>query len=184
MLRRVLVVVMSLVLVASLTACGNKQSRITHAETEGVYVDLGNLKYQVQISRPLNPQDIEDREYLRGVSDTLGPQDEWFAVFVRVENASHKFEKPATQYDITDTLNNTFNPVNVDTKANSFAYNPIGIPGNGVIPNPDSLPAQTSINGEMLLFKIPRTNLDNRPLILQIHDPQNFQTVDTVTLDV
>src|SRR5690242_1642572 len=104
MLRRVLVVLMSLVLVAGLTACGNKKSRITHAETEGVYVDLGNLKYQVQISRPLNPNDVEDREYLRGVSDSLGPQDEWFAVFVRVQNESKSFEKPATQYDITDTL--------------------------------------------------------------------------------
>ena len=184
MLRRTLVVLMSLALVAGLTACGNKKSRITHAETEGIYVDLGSLKYQVQISRPLNPNDIEDREYLRGVSDTLGPQDEWFAVFVRVQNESNRFQRPATQYDITDTLNNTFNPVNVDTKANSFAYNPTGIPGKGLLPNPDSLPAQTSINGEMLLFKIPRTNLDNRPLILQIHDPQNFQTVDTVTLDV
>lgn len=184
MLRRSLVVLMSLALVVGLGACGNKKSRITHAETEGTYVDLGSLKYQVQISRPLNPQDVEDREYLRGVSDTLGPTDEWFAVFIRVQNESHRFQRPATQYDIVDTLNNTFNPVSVDTKANSFAYNPVPIAGSGLLPSPDSLPAQTSINGEMLLFKIPRTNLDNRPLVLQIHDPSNFQTFDTVNLDV
>jgi hypothetical protein len=184
MLRRALVVLMSLALVVGLTACGNKKSRITHAETEGVYVDLGKLKYQVQISRPLNAQDAEDKEFLRGVSDTLGTQDTWFAVFVRVENESSSFQRPAQQYDIKDTLNNTFNPVSIDTKANSFAYNPVGIVGKGVMPGPNSVPAQTSINGELLLFKIPRQDLDNRPLVLQIHDPQNFQTVDTVTLDV
>lgn len=184
MLRRALVVLMSLVLVVGLTACGNKKSRITHAETEGVYVDLGKMKYQVEISRPLNAADTEDKEYLRGVSDTLGPQDTWFAVFVRVQNESNSFQHPATQYDIVDTLNNTFNPVAVDAKANPFAYDPAPIPGKGLLPNPDSLPAQTSINGELLLFKIPRLNLDNRPLVLQIHDPANFQTVDTVNLDV
>jgi hypothetical protein len=184
MLRRAVVVLASLALSAGLAACGNKQSRITHAETEGIYVDLGKLKYQVQISRPLNPNDAEDKEYLRGVTDTLGPEDTWFAVFVRVQNESNSFQHPATSYDITDTLNNTFNPVHVDTSANAFAYNPVGIPGKGLLPGPNSLPAQTSINGELLLFKIPRTNLDNRPLVLQIHDPANFQTVDTVNLDV
>jgi hypothetical protein len=184
MLRRALVALAALALVVGLTACGNKQSRITHAETEGIYVDLGKLKYQVQISRPLNANDSEDKEYLRGVSDTLGPQDTWFAVFVRVENESNSFQHPATSYDITDTLDNTFNPVAIDAKANPFAYNPVGIPGKGLLPGPNSLPAQTSINGELLLFKIPRTNLDNRPLVLKIHDPSNFQTVDTVNLDV
>lgn len=184
MLRRVLVVLMSVVLVAGLSACGNKKSRITHAETEGVYVDLGSLKYQVQISRPLNGADAEDKEYLRGVSDTLGPTDTWFAVFVRVENMSHHFQQPATQYDIVDTLNNTFNPVSIDAKSNPFAYDPVGIAGKAVLPGPNSIPAQTSINGELLLFKIPTLDLDNRPLVLQIHDPANYQSTDTVVLDV
>jgi hypothetical protein len=184
MLRRTLAVALSLALVAALSACGNKQSRITHAETEGIYVDLGHLKYQVEISRQLNAADIEDREYLRGVSDTLGPQDTWFAVFVRVQNESKSVQHPAQQYDITDTLDNVFTPVSIDTRANPFAYDPVGIPGKGLLPNDNSTAAQNSINGELLLFKIPRANLDNRPLVLKIHDPANFQTVGTVNLDV
>ena len=39
----------------------------TSAETEGIYLDLGDLKYQVQISRCLNPADTEDSSYLRGL---------------------------------------------------------------------------------------------------------------------
>src|SRR3954454_7034141 len=115
MIRRCLAVAVSLALVLAVAACGNKQSHITHADTEGVYVDLGNLKYQVQISRQLNPTDTEDSEYLRGVTDTLGTDDVWFAVFVRVQNTTGSVQHPAQQYEITDTLGNTFQPVAINT---------------------------------------------------------------------
>ena len=89
MLRRTLAVVLSLALVLALAACGNKQDKTLKAETEGIYIDLGEMKYQVQISRQLNAADPEDSEFLRGVTDTL-PEDVWFAVFVRVQNESDK----------------------------------------------------------------------------------------------
>ena len=184
MLRRMLAVALSLALVASLAACGNKQDKTLTAETEGIYIDLGELKYQVQISRPLNAADIEDRDFVRGVSDKLGPEDVWFAVFVRVQNESSKTQKPATQFDITDTEEHQFNPVSIDTKINLFAYNPVPLEGKGLLPNPDATAAQNSINGELLLFKMPRTTLDNRPLELKIHNPDDFQQFGTVNLDV
>ena len=183
MLRRVLLVFLSLALVGGLSACGNKQSKTLKAETEGPYVDLGDLKYQVQISRQLNPADIEDREYLKGVTDQLGPEDLWFAVFVRVQNESDKAQKPATQFEIDDTEDNTYSPVAI-AKSNDFAYDPVPIAGNGLLPQPDSTAAQNSINGQLLLFKIPRASLDNRPLELKIHNPSDFQQVATVNLDV
>ncbi len=74
MLRRTLAVVLSLALVLALAACGNKQDKTLKAETEGIYIDLGEMKYQVQISRQLNAADPEDSEFLRGVTDTLGPE--------------------------------------------------------------------------------------------------------------
>ena len=184
MLRRVLAVALSLALVAALSACGNKQSRITHAETEVIYIDLGRLKYQVEISRTLNPADPEDSEYLKGVTAQLGTADVWFAIFVRVQNESNKLQKPASQFEITDTQDNNFNPVSIDSKSNDFAYEPVTIPGKGLLPNVDAIAAQNSINGELLLFKIPRANLDNRPLVLTIHDPADYQSVGTVNLDV
>jgi hypothetical protein len=184
MLRRALVFALALALVGGLSACGNKQSKTLKAETEGTYVDLGDLKYQVQISRQLNPADVEDREYLKGVTDSLGPDDLWFAVFVRVQNESDKTQKPATTYEITDTEDNQYNPVAIDTKSNDFAYDPLPIVGKGLLPNPNSIAAQNSINGQMLLFKIPRTSLDNRPLELKIHNPDDPTQVATVNLDV
>ena len=80
------------VLVAALVfaGCGDKHDYNLAAETEGEYVDVGPMKYQVQISRLLNPNDPEDRGYLIDLpaGESLGADDEWFAVFMRVENGS------------------------------------------------------------------------------------------------
>jgi hypothetical protein len=184
MLRRVLMIVLSLALVGAVSACGNKQDKTLTAETEGTYVDLGDLKYQVQISRQLNPASVEDSAYLKGVTDQLGPDDVWFAVFMRVQNGSDKSQKPATTYEITDTQENQYNPVAIDLKSNDFGYDPVAIPGKGILPDPDATAAQNSINGQLLLFKIPRASLDNRPLELKIHNPDDFQQVAVVNLDV
>jgi hypothetical protein len=184
MLRRTLAVALALALVPALAACGNKQSKTLRAETEGIYLDLGQLKYQVEISRTLNPADPEDSEYLRGVSERLGPADVWFAVFVRVQNESDKTQTPATQYVITDTQDNQFNPVAIDKASNVFAYNPVPIAGKALLPNVDAIASQNSIGGELLLFKMPRATLDNRPLELKVTDPADAKTVGVVNLDV
>ena len=55
LLRRVLMIVLSLALVGAMSACGNKTDKTLTASTEGPYIDLGDLQYQVQISRQLNP---------------------------------------------------------------------------------------------------------------------------------
>ena len=66
-LRQVVLLAADIALVAALGACGAKEDEITHGETEGAYLDLGELKYQVQISRQLNPADREDEAYLLGL---------------------------------------------------------------------------------------------------------------------
>ena len=71
--------------------CFEKEEKTTVGHTEGIYVTVDDLKYQVQISRILDPASPEDSAYLRGVPAAEGDpgQDEvWFAVFMRVENTS------------------------------------------------------------------------------------------------
>ena len=50
-----------------LAGCGNKVEVRTVAETEGIYIDVGELKYQVQLSRIINPSEPEDAAYLQGL---------------------------------------------------------------------------------------------------------------------
>ena len=90
-MTRRLLMVLALGAALALAGCGNKVETRTLAETEGLYLDVGDLKYQVQISRIINQYDIEDRSYLRGLpSGTLPPKadEAWFGVWLRVQNTT------------------------------------------------------------------------------------------------
>jgi hypothetical protein len=183
--RRTLTLLLIALAALALGACGNKESRTLHAATEGEYIDLGPLKYQVQISRLLNPASTEDRAYLVDLpaGESLGADDEWFAVFMRVENGTDDPQRAAADYEIVDTQENHYTPVQMGPK-NVFAYRPDVIGSDQVLPLPDSPAGQNSIQGAMLLFKIPVANFANRPLELRIGAPQVTKDIGTVDLDV
>ncbi len=183
--RRLLTILALSALAGGLSACG-QESSITKGETEGVYVDVGPMKYQVQVSRELNPAIPEDRTFLTGLSrqDAAIRADEaWFAIFVRIENETTRPQPAAMSYVIEDTEGNEYRPVPLG-RDNPFAYAAHDIPAESASPDPNSVAAQTSINGLELLFKIKRTSFDDRPLILTIHSPANFSEVSEVDLDV
>src|SRR6478752_7507259 len=97
----------ALIAVAALAVagCGNKESITTTAPTEGIYMDLGGMKYQIQMSRYLNPADVEDRSYLAGLPQgvqTTG-NEVWFGIWMRVQNEGDKPLTAASDYTITDT---------------------------------------------------------------------------------
>jgi hypothetical protein len=170
MLRRVLMIVLSLALVGALSACGNKQDKTLTAETEGTYVDLGDLKYQVQISRQLNPADEEDKGYFVGVKDPEGAvnaEEVWFAVFVKVWNRTEDSHIASKDFEIEDTVGKRYEPVEVG-EDNVFAYRPIQIPSGGQLPGTDDVANEGVIGGSMLLFKLTLDSLANRPLVLHI----------------
>ena len=139
----------------ALAGCGNKIETRTVGETEGLYIDIGGLKYQVQISRIINPNDIEDRHYLQGLpSDAAAEADEaWFGVWVQVQNTTSEgtFDT-ATDFEIVDTQENSFQPIGLED--NVFAYAPERLGPNSVLPNSESPPGQGPIQGSLLLFKL------------------------------
>lgn len=184
--KRTIAALAALATATALGACGNKEKVVTHGATEGAYLDVDSLKYQVQISRELNPASLEDHTFLTG----LAPQDrqiasdeEWFAVFVRVENDSKRTATPTTDYSIADTQGNVYRPVALSPAANPFAYSPRPLGGGTLLPPVNSVASQTSINGEELLFKIKRQSLDNRPLTFFIKSASGGEAA-SVDLDV
>jgi len=188
MLRRLALAVALLTSLATLAACGNKKEIVTSGETEGVYLDVGEppLKYQVQISRQLNPTDIEDRSYLLGLPADQRelPADQiWFAVFIRVENDGDSTEPTAKDFSIEDTEGNTYKPVPL-AKDNVFAYRPQTLAAGRKIPAPNQAAETNTIQGSLLLYKIPVANLENRPLEFKVKSPQVPQREGTVNLDV
>jgi hypothetical protein len=184
--RRAITLLLAAVAALAVAGCGTKHAVTTHGATEGVYLDVGPLKYQVQISRLLNPYDPEDRGYLIGLpgARSLAATDQWFAVFMRVENGTDRPQRDASDYAIKDSQGTIFRPVQMSPD-NVFAYRAGVIPPRDTEPLPDSPAGQNSIQGAMLLFKIPTANLENRPLELSIAPPSGTTgATATVDLDV
>ena len=125
----------------------------------------------MQISRQLNPTDFEDRDYLIGLpaSQQLGPDEDWFGVFVRVENDSEG-RAGDLGYSIRDTQGNVYRPVAIGPN-NLFAYRAAVLRPTDVLPVPSTPAAENTIQGALLLFKVTVANFQNRPLELQIRRP-------------
>ena len=169
--RAPVIAALCLLLAGCLAACGNQQPTRTQADTEGPYLDVGALKYQVQVSRQLNPADIEDQVYLRGVAPAdsrLRHDETWFAVFVRAVNEGDRGRR--------------FSPVPIS--ANPFAYRPARVPPGGSLPAFGSTADLSPIGGSLVLFKLTLTALANRPLELVIRSGQRPAAEGTVELDV
>jgi hypothetical protein len=184
MRRLSLILLVSVALVA--TGCGDKQKVVTNA-AEGSTVQLGGLDYQVQLSRYLNWNDPEDSVYLRGLPQGTnldpGKDSVWFAIWMRVKNYSPQTLKPVTDFTITDTQDNKFQPLPMDPKLNPFLYVPQPIPHAGVLPNPESPASNVGpLAGSLIIFRLKVDSLQNRPLTLHIQGPANSQAM--VSLDL
>jgi hypothetical protein len=160
----------ALALGLGLSACGDKVSHPTVADNEGVYVDGGQVSYQVQVSRQLNPYNSEDVGYLKGVSATPPKADEeWFAVFLWAKNESHSNQTTTNSFDITDTQGNRYYPVAVDPALNPYAWSAQTLQPLGTEPAPDTTASFGPTQGAELLFKLNTSAYSNRPLTLEIH---------------
>jgi hypothetical protein len=169
-MRRLLIVFAIAAL--ALAGCGTKHAYVHEAETEGVYVDVGDLVYQVQMSRFLNPGDREDAEYLAGLPEgtpALTSDETWFGVWMRVKNYTNETLQPAQEMFIMDTQEDRFDPVELPDSP--FAYNPGPLGADQVYPLPDTAAASGPVQGSLILFRLSNDALQNRPLILHIEQP-------------
>lgn len=182
---------LAVALAVPFSACGDGQEPVRNAKTEGVYVTAGDLKYQVQVSRKLNPYDVEDSEYFTGLPDApaqVTTEDQWYGVFIRVENrtnddgAKGRTIQSASAFTMVDTTGKTVKPTPLPA-TNVFAYRSTPIVAGQHIPAPSSAAATASIGGSLVLFKVTQEMLDNRPVQLHIK-PADGSEEATVDLDV
>jgi hypothetical protein len=160
---------LAVIAVLALAGCGSgNASYVQEAETEGQYVDVGGLTYQVQISRYLNPGSLEDAQYLIGAPTDINTAKQiWFGVWMRVKNYSDQTVTSTNNFTITDTLGNKFTPVQ-QAPTNVFAYRPLPLGPANVYPPPESAAANGPIQGSLILFKLEEASISNRPLTLHV----------------
>ena len=194
MRRRLLPLSLALTAALALSACGQEaqdpggfQTEIAQvAETEAIYIDLDGLKYQVQVSRQLNPNIVSDRDYLNGLSPEtrqLRDDEEWFGIWMRAENNEQEPHRLTDEFEIVDTQENVYRPVEFGPD-NPFAYRPVVVLPNENYPDPNSPAGERQPQGSLILFKVRRFSLDNRPLELIVKSRQVPQLEGTVNLDV
>lgn len=158
-----------------ISGCGQKEeSHVTEAET----LELGEIHYRVQITRFLNPQDVEDAEYLDGLPDTLPKGKAYLGVFLKVKNeGSTSFTVPSKEdFTVKDTTDQTFSPIPQDTPFSLVLGSTI--PPGGELPLPDSAAGAGPIEGAMLLFEVDTSIAENRPIELEIDSDGNKGSIE------
>jgi hypothetical protein len=190
--RKLPLVVLSLLAVLALSACGSSHTRVTTGTYAGEagyaapYLYVGPLIYEVQLSRELDPFNAEDAVYLQGVpaaESKLETGQEWFGVFIQVYNNTSQEQLAASDIKVYDTQGNTYSPIVLE-QSNDFAYRGGAVPPKSQLPLPGTIADDASPQGALLLFKIQLASLENRPLEVKIVDPLNPSESASAELDV
>jgi len=160
-----LLLTMLVLCAAALSACGSSDEG---PAIEGEPVELGELTYNVQITRFLNPDSLEDANYLEG--QPPAPADaEYLAVFLRIDNDGDSTETLPDSFQIRDTRDETFDAIESDSPfALQFGAE---VEPDGTYPPLDTPARSGPIKGSMLLFAIPDAATENRPFELEIPGP-------------
>ena len=130
-------------------------------------------------SRYLNPNDTEDSAYLVGQPPPPNGST-YFGVFFEVQNESERIAVAAPTFTITDADDQTYD---ADPERKPLRL-PLGgeVEAQEQIPVLDSTPQQGPIEGSLVLFLLPDSASENRPLTLEIPGPDGEDA--EVTLDL
>jgi hypothetical protein len=171
-----LVLAALLALLFGVSACGYSSDE--KEVVEGEPVELGELKYNVIFSRFLNPDDNEDSAYLVG-QPKPPPGSAYFGVFFEVQNESKEPQTLADSFTIVDADHQHFEAL---ASESLFAL-PVGgeVEAEEQVPVLDSTPQKGPIEGSVVIFELPASASENRPLTLEIPGPEGPAEV---TLDL
>ena len=168
-LRIALVCIAALGAVFALSACGVKH-KADEPVREGLGIDLGGLNYTVYITRQLNLKNEEDQGYYRGAE--AKPGSALYGVFMQACNHTKQDQVASRTFEIEDTQGNTFEPRASDPD-NPFMWHGGAVPPENCEPARGSLAALAPASGAMVLFELPISATENRPLELHIQGPFN-----------
>jgi hypothetical protein len=173
-----LVLAAALVVGVLLSGCETSPASDLSVE-EGQPMKLGDLLYNVQISRFLNPRDPEDEAYLAGQPPP--PNNKlYLGVFMLIENEADTPQDVPADFKVIDTEGTEFNPI----PSNSLFALELGgkVAADDQLPEPESTAANGPIQGAMVLFLIDEAATEDRPLTLDI--PSSAGSAGEVELDI
>ena len=162
--RTGLIAALACALALGAAACGEEE----HSEVvEGEPIELGDLHFNVALTRFLNPNDLEDREYIEGLPQP--PTGEaYLGVFKSVDNeGDDPVSLPEeTDMKVIDTTGEEFEPAESETVF-AFPFGDTVEPG-GEVPAEDTASASGPIQGSVVLVLMDIAAAENRPLELEL----------------
>jgi len=149
------------------------------------YFFSGDMTYQVQESRQLNPFDVEDVQYLAGLktAQSIPGNEMWFGVFLWAKNQSGHIETTTDHFTMTDSSGATYYPVKLNAAVNPYAWTSQTLSPDGIEPSADSTAGYGPIGGGLILFELPVSVYSNRPLTLDVYGAAG-QKASTISLDL
>lgn len=160
-----------------LAGCGGAEDTSEAAEAvEGEPLQVGDLIYNVAITRFLNRSLVDDAEYLEGLPEAP-PGKSYLGVFLRVESENEDDELPSAQnYAVVDASGRVYEPVETDSQ---YALDLAAIvPPEGELPEADSTASAGPTEGALLLFLVDDDVSEERPLELEVTSTFGEGTVE------
>jgi hypothetical protein len=170
------VVLVALVAAVAVAGCGSGPGLTSK---EGSPIKLGDLSYNVVITRYLNTNDVEDSAYLKG-APPLPDGAYYLGVFVQVHNSGDSAVSLPQTLSVVDTQGDQYDSVNLK---NPYAL-PLGsrVRANESLPLAESAPANGPIGGSLVLFLLGRKATEDRPLELTV--PSDTGDTGRIELDL
>jgi len=148
-----------------MAGCGQEEEGTPEA-VEGEPLHVGELIYNVAITRFLNPNIVEDSAYLAGAPEEP-PGMTYLGVFILIENDGEEEVPSANNYSVVDGSHTVYRPVeNVETAFSLDVGAPV--PPDGEIPALDTVAAAGPTQGALLVFLVSDDVSEQRPLELKI----------------
>jgi hypothetical protein len=160
-------------------ACGSDEKR-TDGE-EGEFIDVGETVYQVQLTRLLNSHIRPDDAYLRGQPPATG-NEEYLAVFLRIENKGDSPYQPPRDMKVVDTLGNEYLPLDATQSGFGLEFGS-PIPPGKLAPPPNSPAGEAPNAGALVLFRLKSESATNN-LPLELDIPSGPKSGSRIVLDI
>lgn len=155
-----------LLALVAVAGCGSSEAKTE--VNEGEPLELGELEFDVQITRSLNPNSTEDSVYLEGAAP-LEPGQEYLGVFLQADNTGEEPNVVPFPFKLIDTRGNVYVQEDLD---NPFALRAGKLlESDSSVPGPETVARNGPIQGSLVLFRIPESATEDRPIQLQVPGP-------------
>jgi hypothetical protein len=161
------------------SACGSTEERTSG--DEGQFIHVGEAVYQVQLTRLLNSHIRPDDAYLRGQPATTG-NEEYLAVFLRIENKGDAPYQPPRDMKVVDTIGNEYLPLDATQSGFGLEFGS-PIPPGKLAPPLNSPAAEGPNAGALVLFRVKSESATNN-LPLELDVPSGPSSSSRIVLDI